>query len=235
MEVHRERTRSPRRRDGADGRHGRRRAGSPAAAAPVSLAPGLGSGAFRQLRPAASDGGLQSGGQARALWDEMALALEAALAPLRSEFSAMRRTLVGLVDKAEVLFSKLCSSAHAADRDDVQADRDAVLPLVVGLAGLALDSARLGSGEATNEAWSVPATDMPQHAHPITGLVPTTTALPTAFVAPLSSPTVDSLSSTASPLAWRCMDLFCYLMLAWSPRLLSCYLKMAWSLCMELA
>uniref|UniRef100_A0A8R7R4Q2 Uncharacterized protein n=1 Tax=Triticum urartu TaxID=4572 RepID=A0A8R7R4Q2_TRIUA len=41
---------------------------------------------------------------------------------------------------------------------------------------------------------------MPQHAHPITGLVPTTAALPTTFVAPLSSPTVDSLSSTASPL-----------------------------------
>nr|XP_040243246.1 uncharacterized protein LOC120963039 [Aegilops tauschii subsp. strangulata] len=149
MEVHKECTRSPRRRDGADGRHGRHRAGSPATAAPVSPASGLGTGAFSQLRPVASDGGLQFEGHARALQDEMALALDAALAPLRSEFSAMRRTLVRLVNKAEGLFSKLGSPVRVvslpppAVYGGFGVDVDVVLPLAASLAGLALTSARV--------------------------------------------------------------------------------------------
>lgn len=138
---------------------------------PVSPTVGSTADPFGQHHLLAIGGGLQFGEHARALRDELAVAIEAVVAPLRFEFSAMRRALLGLLDKAEGLLSNLASPARAlAVLAGFGPDEDEVIPLTADLDGLALDSPCLRLGETTNEAWSAPTSYAPMHDPPISGM-----------------------------------------------------------------
>ncbi|KAI5001225.1 hypothetical protein ZWY2020_011282 [Hordeum vulgare] len=103
-EVRRERTRSPRRRDGGSDRHGRRRSDSPPPASPPCGAWELGSASFRQLLTSSDDGHAVL---SRSLRAELAAAIDDPIALLRHDFSSLRRRLVGLAEREEAILAGL--------------------------------------------------------------------------------------------------------------------------------
>ncbi|XP_044448734.1 uncharacterized protein [Triticum aestivum] len=172
LDGRRERTRSPRRRDVDSVRHGRRRAGSPVGAASPVMAMEVDPVACGKLH-LLSDCGATAGPRlplvdhARLLRSELSAAIDTALAPLRSEFSAMRRRLAGLAERVEGAFVKLGSTAGGPASPSLLAGAAvgvveagsavAALPtLSACFAGLALSPDVRSLDTPGVEAWSAP-------------------------------------------------------------------------------